>query len=641
MKKLLPAIFAFACLLTGKVNAQVFFSDDFSNQNLPNWTVTNLASGSTVLWKWSNNASSAGSSAGTFNYAGAANGHLILDSDNDGDQTGNTTPEYTVITSQAINCTGKPAVILNFAEYYARYHDTVGVYVSNDSTNWTLVHNSGSLLNVNAATANPNLVQANVSSVAANQAKFYIRFSWKGDWDYWWFVDDVTLRVPDASDAAVVSISNELSNGCLLTNNELIGITIKNAGLTPLTSVTAKYSVNGGTPVSESVTLSPLPYDSSHTYIFTTHANFSAPNNYQITAWVELAGDTAHANDTAFNLAISAMPLDVTPPYTMGFEVPNFGTEIGALTWTSEDANHDGSTWFLSTASPNTGSVHYRYLYNFDGTTAADDWLFTPCLNMSSTTAYRIQFYDQTGADANGAYPEKLELKAGTTKSSGQMNETVTDLGALVDTVYTLHKAAFKPAGTGIYYVGFHCYSDANMWYLNVDDVTIDTLPKPTAQFSLGMVGSIATVTDGSDDLITSWTWHWGDGQSSIGQDPGTHTYSSPGTYTVCLVVTNLAGSDSTCHTVTISGIKDADMTSQISVFPNPTNRILNVMMSDQIKGSAQIEIVNVIGETLLAKISTGNAVEKFDLDKLAQGVYFVRISSENGKAIKKFVYAR
>ncbi len=41
----------------------------------------------------------------------------------------------------------------------------------------------------------------------------------------------------------------------------------------------------------------------------------------------------------------------------------------------------------------------------------------------------------------------------------------------------------------------------------------------------------------------TAWTWNFGDGQTSTVQNPS-HTYNSPGTYTVSLNVSNADGSN-------------------------------------------------------------------------------------------------
>ena len=48
---------------------------------------------------------------------------------------------------------------------------------------------------------------------------------------------------------------------------------------------------------------------------------------------------------------------------------------------------------------------------------------------------------------------------------------------------------------------------------------------------------------DGSTGTIDTWSWDFGDGQTSTAQDP-VHTYTTPGTYDVALTVTGPDGSD-------------------------------------------------------------------------------------------------
>ena len=56
---------------------------------------------------------------------------------------------------------------------------------------------------------------------------------------------------------------------------------------------------------------------------------------------------------------------------------------------------------------------------------------------------------------------------------------------------------------------------------------------------------------------ITTWSWSWGDagaGSSSDLQDPPGHVYQTQGTYTISLVVTNLAGTSAPyTRTVTVT----------------------------------------------------------------------------------------
>lgn len=641
MKKVLLAFALIYFLPLSKISAQTFFIDSFTNQSLPGWTIVNdYAGASDVVWAWSTDPNSVGGAAGTFNGAGATNGHIRVDSDNFGVDGA---PESTSITSSRISCLGKPGVLLNFTEFYAKYLADEGtVYVSNDSINWILVHTSSDGLTTNTTSANPNFVTENISIIAANRDSVYIRFSWVGSYDYYWFIDDVSLSVPPVADVEANELQNQLSNGCLLSNAENIKIVFTGRGLNTVDSVMAYYAVNGGVPVGEKVILpSSLSYGDSYTYTFTTTADFSVANTYFISGWVDMTNDNLHQNDTSFNIAISAA--SSTIPYTMGFEVPNIGNEIGGFTWTNEDVNVDDFSWYLSTASAHGGDVHFRYLYNGDGATSADDWLYSPCISLDAAKAYKLSFWSEVGEDGTGLYPEKLEVKMGTTNNSSSMAENIQDFGTLSNSAYEQQTAAFKPNSTSNYYLGFHCYSDADEWFLDVDDVNITELLKPTAVFTATPNGSSVNVTDASSEMITDWSWDWGDGATSQGQVVGPHTYATGGIKTICLIVTNLAGADTVCHDVTITGvgINQWDRSAEISIYPNPTNRILNVCLNDVLKGEAKIDIINILGETMLSRTTQTSSIERFDMGKLAQGVYYVRITSDGMKAVRKFVYTK
>lgn len=646
MRKFLLCSAFITCLWPTLTKAQTIFSDDFSDQNLANWTITNNTA-SAVVWHWDNSGQSTGGATATFNGAGAADGYIILDSDGFGDLDGDQAsdgPENTFITSHAINCTGFTPVILSFNELYQKYQsDTPQVLISTDSVTWTPIYAPDAGFAQDQATANPHLVEVDVTSYAANQATVYIRFSWQGAWDYWWFVDDVKLFTPDANNAEAVAINNNFTNGCTLTATEPVSLTFINKGLDPISTLSASFKVDNGSAYTETVTLgSPLARDSSYTYNFTQTADLSAAGLHQITAWVDLAGDTVHTGDSTLSVALSIAHINPSTPYTMGFEVPNAGSEIDGYGWTTEDANGDDNTWFLSTSAPYAGSVNFRYLYNTDGATAADDWLYSTCINMDAAKAYKISFYEKIGADNNGSYPEKLNLMAGTANTSSAMTEAVYDFGMLTnDANYEQKVVGFKPSTTGTYYLGFHCYSDADEWYLNIDNFAISELAKPTAQFTPSLTGTSVTVTDASTDAITTWTWSWGDGATSTGQNPAAHNYAQPGSYDVCLIVTNLAGADTSCQSLTVSGINDIDASNNIGLYPNPTSGVLNVYMNDAVQGSATIEIVNTIGETVATRQFSGSTVEKFNMDGYAQGVYYLKISADGIKAVKKFVYVK
>jgi plastocyanin len=81
-------------------------------------------------------------------------------------------------------------------------------------------------------------------------------------------------------------------------------------------------------------------------------------------------------------------------------------------------------------------------------------------------------------------------------------------------------------------------------------------LEGPTASFSFTPAhprpGDEVRFSDDSTGEPTSWLWDFGDGQTSQQQNPS-HTYTTSGSKTVTLVVSNASGSDSASNEVRIS----------------------------------------------------------------------------------------
>lgn len=76
--------------------------------------------------------------------------------------------------------------------------------------------------------------------------------------------------------------------------------------------------------------------------------------------------------------------------------------------------------------------------------------------------------------------------------------------------------------------------------------------PAPTAAYTNSATSLAVSFSDATLGAPTLWFWDFGDGNTSTMQNP-THTYALPGTYQVCLTVTDPCGSDSTCGPVTVS----------------------------------------------------------------------------------------
>ncbi|MEY4604249.1 MAG: hypothetical protein RIT43_1541, partial [Bacteroidota bacterium] len=89
-------------------------------------------------------------------------------------------------------------------------------------------------------------------------------------------------------------------------------------------------------------------------------------------------------------------------------------------------------------------------------------------------------------------------------------------------------------------------------------------LTAPVASFQVSQnsvcLGTASTFSDFSSNSPTSWSWDLGDGTTSTDQNP-THVYTSPGSYTVNLTVTNAAGTDTQSQTITVNALPSVTLT--------------------------------------------------------------------------------
>ncbi|WP_295730529.1 choice-of-anchor J domain-containing protein [uncultured Muribaculum sp.] len=139
----------------------------------------------------------------------------------------------------------------------------------------------------------------------------------------------------------------------------------------------------------------------------------------------------------------------------------NFSSAESIGFFTIIDANGDGKTWEYY-----SGTARVKY-----GSLAMDDWLISPPLPLEAGKVYRATFKARS---SNARYPEKIEARWGN-------GATVADMtGKLVDPVtlsgeYETFGDFIAPTESGIYHVGLHGISDANMFNLEVCEITVES----------------------------------------------------------------------------------------------------------------------------------------------------------------------
>jgi hypothetical protein len=162
----------------------------------------------------------------------------------------------------------------------------------------------------------------------------------------------------------------------------------------------------------------------------------------------------------------------------------------------------------------------------------------------------------------------------------------------------------------------------------------VTVVPTPIATFSFNTVLLSAMFTDLSAGG-TSWHWDFGDGDTSTLQHPS-HVYTAPGTYTVCLVVTNNGCSDTTCQGLTVIAVgTEPTRESDVKIFPNPSTGLFKVETAAPLQGT----VVDVHGK-VIKEITLESGCNALDLQGCADGLYFLRLCGESLEFQLKLVKA-
>ena len=175
------------------------------------------------------------------------------------------------------------------------------------------------------------------------------------------------------------------------------------------------------------------------------------------------------------------------------------------------------------------------------------------------------------------------------------------------------------------------------------ESVTI-ICPVPAAGFSFITDTLTATFTDTSSGAV-SWAWDFGDGSSVDTNQSPSHTYAAAvdSTYNVCLTVTNICGSNSTCMDVTVmttTGIFPGRLAlGSVKVYPNPANDLLIVEINDLNNGSYDVELYDHMGRLVRSYQDQSSGKLKINRKNLGAGLYLLRVKTAKGIYSNKIVF--
>lgn len=634
---LFRCLFFFTIVLSSgaDVNSQTpFFTEDFSNGIPTNWVRKNLNGSSQAIWTWCSQHLPTSSpfpgcplvfndlinKQGPFRANTATNGFAVFDSDYY--LFINITTHNSILQTAAIDCSGQPEVWLKFESHIGLFNlptkDNAVVEISSDSINWTTFNfidlEPGDLNpGITGWSLNPKYGIIDISSVATNQTKVFIRWRWRGEEEYYWALDDVAIYGEDPSALFIPNNDVRLTEFYAVAPNYSTPISqvepfgfladIKNEGLITQTNTTLKVRVENdasGTEVfSEETNVGAIKSDSLIQNIVFPSDGFLATETGSYTTTYEVTSDSMdqriNNNSRSFSFVVS----DST-----------FAKERGILSYTAPSdlawplgANKSwgwGNSYYcpkgeLYKATSIAFSIHGN-LISLAGETLRVGLYQWRDLNDDQECQEEERFLDPTAFvdyEIKGNEPEGEFI---TVPLNNGLGVPLNDDGE-----YIAMLEFVAPSDGNTIEIAYN--NDLNYGGMFLRSDTVDTQ----------RYGSFLWLGTPGNTTFTSFGFGFG--------------------FVPCIRM-NIS-----LLTNTHSPLASA--TNRMDIFPNPAEESIRINIDLEKKtNGAILEIISTDGQQLLRQtLAQGQVWQKnIDLRAISSGIYFVRLTTQEGLLTKRFV---
>jgi hypothetical protein len=405
----------------------------------------------------------------------------------------------------------------------------------------------------------------------------------------YWITSIILLLFSFNSSASVdLSVDSILSpvSDCGISTLSFVEVKIHNHDSVPISNFPISYRINGGAPVTETITSSILG-GNSFNYTFTSTANLQTNGVYEIQVYVALSGDSIQMNDTLNKTVVNGylLQFNPTPPYYKNdFE----GT---VNNWESYGQN---SSWEIDTPTTTyVNGVSYNqynaYVTKANGNYNANEfsYLETPCFDLSKTTNdwyidMRFDLLYSIEADSDKVWVE-LSLNGG-----ADWDKVMPPLIGSVNFYSTYTDSAWHGLSNG----------GAGFYIPVINDFQgIGLNSKVKFRFVFKSNGTIQSDGFAIDNFIFN------------------------------------------PHIVGLNKINSSN--SNIKLHPNPAKNNVTVSINNVNSGIYEMTIEDLKGQQVmndLINVSNGNTSKVIDVSQFESGVYFVKVVNGSSIITKKLV---
>jgi hypothetical protein len=398
-----------------------------------------------------------------------------------------------------------------------------------------------------------------------------------------WDVQTVNPLCPnDATGSATASITGGTEPYTFLWSNGATGNTLSNVPVGEYTvQVTDLNGCQSGTVVSLTSSDNELPS------ITAQNATIALNNNGS--AQVTLADLSAQFSD---NCGIAGT--SITP---QTFDCSNLGQQTVTLVVTDLSGNTATTTAVVTvkddivpvlTCPSNIVTCSYNNVVNYASPVAEDN-----CL-LAGNGHWVLD-----GPASGSTFPE------GTTSVTYTYTDASGNAGSCTFEVTVTSAVTFTNVTTN---------NDLNSQHIGSIDITVDG---GTGPFQYEWTDANGVVIGNTEDLI------------GLGE----------GTYKVQITDANgCVYAQQDIKLENTSGAKEPAWLTGISVQPNPTNGVTNVVFSLPVSGTLEISVVDATGRILITEISEQESVVRIDCSNLPGGVYLLRFRTGQEVGVRKLV---
>ena len=490
------------------------------------------------------------------------------------------------------------------AGYEITADEIVYVYSETGTTPNCTAENSFTVTINNAAQVDigDNLTSACDGTVALDAGTGYTSYTWQGV---------AGGQTYEATSTGTYTVIVEDANGCTSTDDVNVTL-IESPTVSVTTTPESSPGANDGTATAN-------PLGGTSPYSFTWQIPYSGDQT--ITG---LSGGTYCLTLSDYNsctaYACGTVDTEGVAPVANFSADETLGCDNLTVQFTDESANVPTSwEWDFGDGSPTSSEENPVHTYSAPGvydvsltvTNATDSENITmnsyihigetPSIDLSMTQANYSESNGSVTVIATGGATPYWYNWAGPNSFAGN-NYTHADLAAGEYCVTVIENAANCEATDCI--------------------IITEIMPDPpvaafSADVTEGCDNLTVQFTDESTNSPTTWAWDFGNGDTSDEQSPQ-YTYTTPGSYTVTLIVTNPGGSD------------DYFVTDMIVIGETPS---LNLSMTEEslVTGNDGTASVSITGGELPYDISWTGGFDTETISGLAAGEYCVTVIEASG----------